>query len=81
MGTESATGIKRPQRDVDQLLPSNAEVKERVELYLYFPVDLHSLFKGELYVRLTSLVAWCSANIILIVSISIRIFITLSLKG
>jgi len=35
MGTGSFSGVKRPGSGVDhQLLPS-AEVKERVELYLY----------------------------------------------
>jgi hypothetical protein len=29
--------IKRPKRGVDQPPPSSAEVKERVELYLYSP--------------------------------------------
>jgi hypothetical protein len=37
MGTESFTGVKRPVRDVDHPHPSNAEVKERVELYVYSP--------------------------------------------
>ena len=32
-------GVKRPGRRVDHLLPSSAEVKERVELYIYiFPL-------------------------------------------
>jgi hypothetical protein len=37
MGTESFPGVKRPERDVDHPHPSIAEVKERVELYLYSP--------------------------------------------
>jgi len=32
MGTGSFPGVKRPERGVDQPQPSNAEVKERVEL-------------------------------------------------
>ena len=36
-GTGSFPGVKRPGRGVDHLLPPNAEVKERVELYLYPP--------------------------------------------
>ena len=37
MGTLSFAGVKRPRRGVDHPLPSRAEVKEIVELYLYFP--------------------------------------------
>jgi len=29
--------VKRPRRGVDHPTPSNAEVKERIELYIYFP--------------------------------------------
>ena len=35
METEYFPGVKRPRRDVDQPLPSRAEVKVRVELYIY----------------------------------------------
>jgi hypothetical protein len=35
MGTGSFPGVKRPGRHVDHPPPSSAEVKERVELYLY----------------------------------------------
>ena len=35
MRTGSFPGIKRPGRGFDQPLPSSAEVKERVEVYLY----------------------------------------------
>jgi len=42
--------VKRPGRGVDHPLPLNAEVKERVELYLYPPpLDLRGLFYCELY--------------------------------
>jgi len=37
MGTDSLPGVKRPGRGVDYPPPSSAEVKERVELYLYSP--------------------------------------------
>ena len=37
MGTGSFPGVKRPRRGVDHSPPSIAEVKERVELYLYSP--------------------------------------------
>ena len=35
MGTVSFPGVKRPGRGVERLQPTSAEVKERVELYLY----------------------------------------------
>jgi len=35
VGTGSVPGVKRPGRDVDHPPPSSAEVKERIELYLY----------------------------------------------
>ena len=44
MGTGSFPGIKRPERGADQPPPTSAEVKERVELYLYSPIVLHGLF-------------------------------------
>ena len=37
IGTRSFPGVKRPGRGVDHPPPSSAEVKERVELYLYSP--------------------------------------------
>jgi hypothetical protein len=37
MGTASFPGLKRPGRGVDQPSPSSAEVKKRVELYIYSP--------------------------------------------
>jgi len=37
MGTVSFPGIKRPGCDVDHTPPASADVKERVELYLYSP--------------------------------------------
>jgi len=36
-GTGSFPGVKRPGHGVDHPPASNAEVKERVELYLYSP--------------------------------------------
>jgi len=38
MGTWSFQGIKRTRRDVLHPPPSSAEVKEKVQLYLYFSV-------------------------------------------
>jgi len=38
MGTGSFPGLKRPGRGVDHPPTSSAEVKERVELYLYSPL-------------------------------------------
>ena len=37
MGTGSLPGVKWPGRGADRPPPSSAEVKERVELYLYSP--------------------------------------------
>jgi hypothetical protein len=37
IGTGTFPGVKRPGCDVDQPPPSSAEVKERVELYLFSP--------------------------------------------
>ena len=37
MGTGSFQGVKWPGGGVDTPAPSNVEVKERVELYLYSP--------------------------------------------
>ena len=51
MGTGSFPEVKRPGRD-DYPPPSSAEVKERVELYLYAPLVLRGLFYGELYLYL-----------------------------
>jgi len=35
MRTGSVLGVKRPRSGVDHTPPSSAEVKERVELYIY----------------------------------------------
>jgi hypothetical protein len=40
MCTGSFLEIKRPGIGVDHPPPSSTEVKERVELYLYFPSEL-----------------------------------------
>ena len=37
VGTRSFLGVKQPGHGVDHPPPSSAEVKERVELYLYSP--------------------------------------------
>jgi len=37
MGTGSFSGVKWAGRGVDHQPPSSAEVKERVELHLYYP--------------------------------------------
>jgi len=46
MGMGSLPEIKRPEHDVDHLPPSNAEVKERVEPYLYSPSEPSWLVLG-----------------------------------
>ena len=54
MGTESFPGVERPGRGVDHPPPSRAEVKERVQLYLYPPpLDPRGLFYGEIYLYFT----------------------------
>ena len=40
MGTGSLPGVKLPWRGTYHSPPSSAKVKERVELYLYFPFGL-----------------------------------------
>jgi len=37
MGSGVFPGVKRPERGVEHPPPSSAEVKERVDLYLYSP--------------------------------------------
>jgi len=49
MGTGSFPGISRPGRGVDHPPLFNAEVKEKIELYLYSPMGLRDLLYGELY--------------------------------
>jgi len=48
MGTGYFPWVKRPGRGVDHLTPSSAEVKTRIEIYLYYPLGLRGLFYGEL---------------------------------
>jgi hypothetical protein len=43
-GTGSSPGIKRPWHGVDHPLPSSAEVKERVQLYIYSHPGLCGMF-------------------------------------
>jgi hypothetical protein len=45
----SCLGINRPGRGVNHPLPSIGDVKERVELYLYFPLELYGLYLDRLY--------------------------------
>jgi hypothetical protein len=40
-------GLYRSGRSVNHLLPSNAEVKERLKLYLYFPLCIHGRLEGK----------------------------------
>jgi len=49
MGTASFPWVKRPGRGNDHPSPSSAEVKERVELYLYSPSRPSRLVLGKLY--------------------------------
>jgi hypothetical protein len=43
MGTGSFQGIKRQGREVDHPPSSSAEVKERVKIYVYYPISLRGL--------------------------------------
>jgi len=45
MGTGSFQGVKQPGRGVDHTPPSSAEVRERVELYLYSTSGLVSCYR------------------------------------
>jgi hypothetical protein len=47
LSTGSFPGVKRLGR-IDHPLPSSAEVKQRIELYLYCPLGLHGLLQGDL---------------------------------
>jgi len=42
-------GVKRPDSDVDHPPPSSAEVKERVEPYIYIPFALSWQVHGEIF--------------------------------
>ena len=42
-------GVKRSVHGTDHAPSSSTEVKERVELYLYFPLALPCLLLGEIY--------------------------------
>jgi len=44
MGSGSLTGVYRPGRGVGHPPPSGAEVKERVDQYLYSSVGIHAMF-------------------------------------
>jgi len=44
MGTGSFQWVKRPGRGNDHPLPSSAQFKERIELYIYSPLGLCGLF-------------------------------------
>ena len=40
MGTGSLPGVKRPGRGVDHPPPSSAQVKERVDIYIHYTVNV-----------------------------------------
>jgi hypothetical protein len=46
-GTESLPGLKRPGIGVNNLLPASAEVKERVELFIYTLLWVFVIFIGR----------------------------------
>ena len=45
----SFPGVKRPGSDVNHPPPSSADVKERINLYLYSPSGTHGLLQSYLY--------------------------------
>ena len=47
MATGSFSGVKRPVRGVAYPSTSSAEVKQRVQLYVYAPLGLHDLVYDE----------------------------------
>jgi hypothetical protein len=47
VGTRSFPGLKRPRRAVDHAPPSSADIKERVEVYLYSPSGISCPFIGR----------------------------------
>ena len=58
MGTGSFLGVKSPGRGVDHISTTSAEIKERVQLYLYSPsgpswpvVGITSLYFTLLYFK------------------------------
>jgi len=58
MGSGSYLGVKRLGRGVDHPPPSSAEVKERVELYIYSPSGSSCPVTGALYFYLYLCVMW-----------------------
>ena len=48
IGTGSFPGVKRSERGIDQPYPSSAEVKERVELYIYYHLGIRGMFYNEI---------------------------------
>jgi len=57
MDTGSFPGVKRPEGGVDHPPPSSAEVKERVELYLYSHLGLRGLLEDDLYLFLYQIIS------------------------
>jgi hypothetical protein len=52
VGIISFTGVKKPECGIDHTNPFSAEVKGRVELYIFYPLDLRGMFKGKIYLFL-----------------------------
>jgi hypothetical protein len=50
MGTGFFLRVKQPGRGVDLAVPYTAEVKEKVELYIYSPSGPSCMLKGEIYI-------------------------------
>jgi hypothetical protein len=79
MGTESVSRrVKRPVRGVDHLPQPSAEIKERVELYLLFPVWAFIAVLGwnfycivfKCFIKCKILFTYTSGNILMIIGIA-----------
>ena len=46
----SFPGVKSPVRGVDHPPPHSADIEERVELNVYYPLGLRSLLQGAFYI-------------------------------
>lgn len=55
--------VRWPGCGTDHPHPSTAEVKERVELWIFSPLGLHDLFQSEIYLYLQFYLLWSISKI------------------